>query len=239
MKVQIGPTLIAGLSNVVLAPLGYFFAGAWRTGVAACLLIMLIALLLFQWSLASPPGVYGLRSTSIKTILFVLAIAFGLHAAWLRARRSPMRPLALRLAAGLSALVGLFVVAMTFRAFWPVSIYSVATSSLEPRLHKGDIVAVRGARIVCGRSRPVRGNVVIVAAPELGVRLIRGVIAGPGQQISTRSGAVKAGADTWILADNGAPSGYRLARIGSLCGIAYRTIRSSEPRLIGGAPAWN
>jgi signal peptidase I len=238
MKSRVVPVVLAGVANAFVPPLGYFYAGAWRVGIGVAALIVGSGVLAFQLTVQNPPGFYGLGPRSFLIGQLVLMLVTGLHAAWLRARRTPRQSLIVRLVCGAATVLGLAAFVFAFRAYWPASTYRIASTQTEPSLHSGDIVAVRGARAICGGPPPVRGDFVVVANPQSGGRGVRRVAAGPTDTITTNEGILTAAPATWLIADSEAPAGYQPVHAGELCGVVYRIIQSSEARRIGTRPRW-
>jgi len=163
--------------------------GAWRAVIAVFVVAGLGAIGLTEWTLAYPPGVYAAGEAAIIPLAWTLVVVLGAHAAWL-SRRSP-RKQGSRLLHGLiyvglaAALLGLSFV---FRALWPHSVYSTASDSMSPSLITGEVVAVKGARALCGGATPALGDVIVLRRAKSPARYMRRVVAGPGQVVSLAAG---------------------------------------------------
>lgn len=211
--------ILAGLGNVFAAPAGYFYAGAWRAGWAATVALITVGLVALQVSVMWPPGVYAMNPWLIGALYLASIALLGAHASWLGWTRPAARSRAARLVAYTAALLVLSVSAFAVRAYWPTSVYSVATPAMEPDLHMGDLVAVNGRRAFCNGYAASPGDVVIYADPMEHRRYIRRVVAISADQ----PGSVQ-------LSDVG------LASNEDLCGPVVRVINSRDRSRIGAKP---
>lgn len=201
--------------NVFAPPAGYLFAGAPRA--AALLASGLCGLMLFVFvrSLTAPPGFYGWPTGAAEEMLWTLSLVFGAHAAFLAARIVPRRRWPQRLGAAVAVCAALAIGLLAVRTFAPVSVYRVASTSMEPTLRVGEKIAVLGARGFCRGARPGRGEVALVRRRGGGGAWLRRVTGLPGETVSTLGG---------IAVVNGR------ALAGRVVGAA-RVMRESGPRL--------
>jgi len=180
---------IAFILNALFPPVGYAYAGAWKTTAAAVVLMMAGSVALNEWTLASPPGVYryGLRGLLIGAA--VVAALLGAHAAWL-AHRAPAkggRPSRLILLY-VAPWVLLLVANMLYGSYGPHPTYTMSSASMEPTLREGDIVMVDGARANCGRTDMKVGDVVVFRRPGEAAPYMHRIVAGPGQTVAMQDG---------------------------------------------------
>jgi signal peptidase I len=180
---------VAFLLNLVFLPAGYAYLGAWRLAAAVLIAAVIFAAVGLEGSIASPPGIYAFGQSGILPIGIALGVVSALHAAWL-ARRSPPKSgrRLIHAATYMSTWAALLALAFAIRAFWPHSVYSFASSSMAPTLQEGDIVAVRGARALCGHTRPHPGEVVVYKREGSPVAYMQRVVAGPGQTVALKGG---------------------------------------------------
>lgn len=180
---------IAFLLNAVVPPVGYAYAGAWKTVAAAVAAFMGGAVILNEWTLASPPGVYAYGLQGIVVGAAILAVLLGLHAAVLAWRAPPKggRPSKLVLLY-VAPWVLLVIANMLYGSYGPHPTYSMASASMEPTLTEGDIVMVEGARAECGRSGVKVGDVVVFRRPGVAAPYMHRVVAGPGQTVAMQGG---------------------------------------------------
>lgn len=216
---RIKPAIVAGLGNVLAAPAGYFYAGAWRAGWAVTVVLITVGLIALQVSVVWPPGVYAMNPWLIGALYLASVALLGAHASWLGWMRPVVGSRAARLAGYSAALLALCVSASAVRAFWPTSVYSVVTPALEPDLQMGDLVAVNGRRAFCNGHAASPGEVVIYADPKEHRRSIQRVVAIPADQ----PGSVQ-------LSDVGLVSSK------DLCGPVVRVINSGDRARIGAKP---
>jgi signal peptidase I len=183
---------LALLLNLILFPTGYAYAGARWLAAIAVVLALLIAVLVMAWTYAYPPGFFGLGMGFQLVAGSTFGAAVGIHAAWLARKAALPRGSAWkRSAINLSFWLALIGGALALRMLLPVSTYSMASSSMEPSLRVGDIVAVRGMQARCGGARPVPGDVVVYRRPGGSSAHYMGrVVAGPGQSIALQDGRV-------------------------------------------------
>ena len=85
---------------------------------------------------------------------------------------------------GLLGVVGAILIGI--RWFVPIATYRVASASMEPTLHEGDVVLVKGARELCGSIQPTLGDVAIFRRGD--TRYIHRVVAESGQTVAMRRG---------------------------------------------------
>jgi len=180
---------IALILNALFPPVGYAYAGAWKMVAVTVVGVMAGAVVVTEWTLASPPGVYAYGLDGVLIGAGVAALAFGLHAAWLawRARPRGGRPSKLALLY-IAPWVLLFVANMLFSAYGPHPTYVMSSSSMEPTLKQGDIVMVEGARANCGRTDMKVGDVVVFRRPDTAAPYMHRIVAGPGQTVAMRGG---------------------------------------------------
>ncbi|MGZ5987018.1 MAG: signal peptidase I, partial [Caulobacteraceae bacterium] len=180
---------IAFLLNAFLPPAGYAYLGRWKTAAVFLGVVVIGAIGVTEWTLAHPPGVYAAGNTGLLPIGWLISIVLGSHAAWLAGRSAAKR--GSRFGHALSY-VGVFAVVLCisfgFRAFWPHSVYVSASDSMSPSLTEGDLVAVNGARALCGHAMPKPGDIVIYRRGNSPVRYMHRVVAGPGQTVSLSGG---------------------------------------------------
>jgi len=180
---------IALILNALFPPVGYAYAGAWKMVAATMVVVLAGAVMLNEWTLASPPGIYayGLRGLMIGAA--AAAALFGLHAAWL-AWRAPARggrPSKLALLY-IAPWAGLFVANLLYSSYGPHPTYSMASASMEPTLKGGDIIMVDGARATCGRTDMRPGDVVVFRRPATAAPFVHRIVAGPGQTVAMHDG---------------------------------------------------
>lgn len=185
---------LAFLLNLVFPPTGYVYVGALRAAVLFVAALAAVILLLSVWTIYSPPGIYVLpwlspRTPGTSLYTAALALVVAVHASLL-AGKSVSRPTGVRLwVMGAGGYLLILVAAGLIRAFSPVSVYTLASSSNEPGLADGDIVAVHGARAVCGRARPAAGDLIVYRRPrDPAARLTHRVVAVGGDEIEVRDG---------------------------------------------------
>lgn len=177
------------LLNAFLPPAGYAYLGRWKSVLAVLVIATLAAIGLTEWSLARPPGFYGASPSQLVLMGWTLTIAFGAHAALLARRSAPKH--GSRLVHALTYVgvaLALLCVALVLRAFWPRSVYSTASDAMSPSLIKGDVVAVDGARAICGTATPKPGDIVVFRRGTSPVRYMHRIVAGPGQTVSLAAG---------------------------------------------------
>ncbi len=181
---------LAFLLNLLFPAAGYVYAGfpAYVLRVWGILIGLLAVAVV--WTVASPPGAYGLvaRASNIKPAVSLLgwglALTLAVHAAWL-SRRPPAssaqgwRLLALALSAPMAG-------ALVLRLYGPVATYTIMSGSMEPTLSAGDVILSGGARAACGGQPIEAGDVVIFHRG--GVTYPSRAIARGGQSIAVRAG---------------------------------------------------
>ena len=180
---------IAFLLNAVVPPVGYAYAGAWKTAVATVVVLLAGAVAVNEWTLASPPGLYAYGLNGLLIGAAVAAGLLGLHAAILAWRAPPKggRPSKLVLLY-IAPWVILLVANMLYSSYGPHPTYSMASASMEPTLKDGDIVMVQGARANCGRTDVKVGDVVVFRRPDTAAPYLHRVVAGPGQTVAMNGG---------------------------------------------------
>ncbi len=175
---------IALILNVIFPPIGYAYAGAWKTAAAAVALIMAGTVAANFWTLAYPPGVYMFGQNGVLYGALALGGALGVHAAAI-ARSAPARggrPSRLALLYILPWAV-LFVANLLYSAYGPHPTYVMSSGSMEPTLRQGDILIVDGARAECGVAGAKPGDVVVFRRPGAAEPLVHRIVAGPGQTV--------------------------------------------------------
>ena len=180
---------LALVLNVVFPPAGYAYVGAWRT-VAAFVALFAVGMVgLTEWTIAAPPGMYGLGVPGVVVLALSLAVALGVHAAWMSEDAPPRSGSRVRHAVTYMATsVGLLTVAQLFHAFWPHTFYTFGSASMAPTLRQGDILAVNGARARCDGPEPRPGDVVLFQRDGSPTVYMHRLVAGPGQTVELRDG---------------------------------------------------
>ena len=175
--------------NVVFPPAGYAYVGAWRTVLVFGVAVLVAAIALTEWTVAFPPGIYRLGISGVVVLALCLAVALGVHAAWIAEDAPPKTGSRLRHAATYAAAsVAVLTTVQLFLAYWPHAFYSFPSDSMEPTLREGDILAVQGAREVCDHA-PVRpGELALYRRDGRPGLFIHRVVAGPGQMVSMTRG---------------------------------------------------
>ncbi|WP_293901768.1 signal peptidase I [Phenylobacterium sp.] len=180
---------LALLMNLVFPPAGYAYVGAWWTVAGFAAVVLFGAAGLTEWTVAYPPGMYALGLPGIVVAILCLAVITSVHAAWLAVGRRPRSVPQLVDAAGyLGAGVAVAGAMLLFRAYWPHAFYSYGSDAMAPSLRQGDIVAVRGARALCGGVQPRPGDVALYRRPGRSGREMLRVVAGPGQTVALQGG---------------------------------------------------
>lgn len=181
---------LAMLLNLLTPPAGYAYVGAWRLAGGLLIVLLVGPVALMAWTFARPPGIYGWDVPAIAAWSWAPLVALAAHAAWLS--RHATAPSGARWAhGGLYVAIGLtpYLIGGGLRALSPQSTYSAASASMEPSLRMGDILGVRGARIVCGLARPRAGDVVVYRRSGQGdVSYMHRAVAGPGQTVAMEAG---------------------------------------------------
>lgn len=179
---------LALVLNVFFPPAGYAYVGAWKTVGLFAVAILVGAVALTELTVAFPPGMYGLGVPGVVVLVLSLAVALGVHAAWMAEDSPPKSGSRVRHAIlyGVTSLAALTATQL-FRAYWPHTFYSFASDAMAPTLREGDILAVRGDRASCDGARPRAGDVALYeqGGAEL---LMHRVVAGPGQVVAMTSG---------------------------------------------------
>ncbi len=188
---------VALLLNLVVPPAGYAYVGAWVPAAVTLAIVMIVPMALLEVTLLYPPGLYALGMDGLFTGGAIASLSLSGHAAWLAVRSPPKTGPRLRHAA---LYLATWVVAMgtnlLLRAYWPSPTYSVVSSSMAPNLQPEDVVAVEGARALCGHGDLRPGQVVVFRKPGAQVPYIHRIVAGPGQAV---------GLDRGILSIDGQP----------------------------------
>lgn len=180
---------IALILNALFPPVGYAYAGAWKMVAVTVVGVMVGAVALNEWTLASPPGVYAYGLDGLLIGAAALAAVLGLHAAWL-AWRAPARggrPSRLALLY-IAPWALLFVANGLYSAYGPHPTYNITSDSMSPTLRPKDIVMVDGARADCGRKRLEAGDVVVFRKAGSAAPYVRRIVAGPGQTVAMQQG---------------------------------------------------
>lgn len=182
---------VALVLNVFFPPAGYAYVGAWRTVGVFAAIVFGVAVAATEATVAFPPGMYALGLPGVIVLALCLAVALGVHAAWIAESAAPRGGSRVRngVVYGLTN-VGLLTALQLFYALWPHGFYAFAGSSMAPTIRDGDIVAVRGARAGCTATSPARGDVVLYRAPGHADPRMARVVAGPGQTVALRGGQV-------------------------------------------------
>lgn len=180
---------IALVLNALFPPVGYAYAGAWKMVAATVAAMLAGAVALNEWTLASPPGVYAYGLNGIVVGAGVMALLFGLHAAWLAYRAPPKggRPSRLVLLY-LAPWALLFVANLLYSAYGPHPTYTMTAGAMEPTLRAHDILMVDGARANCGRTDVKPGDVVVFRKADSAAPFVHRIVAGPGQTVAMREG---------------------------------------------------
>lgn len=180
---------LALVLNVVFPPAGYAYVGAWRTVAIFAGLFVVGMVGLTEWTIAMPPGMYGLGAPGTVVLALSLAVALGVHAAWMSEDALPRSGSRVRHAVTYMATsVGLLTVAQLFHAFWPHTFYTFASAAMAPTLRDGDIVAVNGARARCDGPEPRLGEVVLHQRDGSSAVFMHRLVAGPGQTVEMTDG---------------------------------------------------
>lgn len=179
---------LALVLNVFFPPAGYAYVGAWRTVGVFAAAVMVGAAALTEWTVAFPPGMYGLGVPGVIVLALSLAVALGVHAAWIAEDCPPKSGSRVRHAI-LYGATSLAVLTATqlFRAYWPHTFYSFGSDAMAPTLREGDILAVQGDRASCDGAHPRVGDVALYerGGPQL---YMHRIVAGPGQVVAMTSG---------------------------------------------------
>lgn len=180
---------LALVLNVFLPPAGYAYVGAWRTAGVFAAAVVLAAIGLTEATIAFPPGLYVLGLPGVIVLALCLAVALGVHAAWMSEDAEPKSGSRVRHAAiyGLTSLAVLTAVQL-FRAYWPHAFYSFSSESMAPTLHQGDILAVQGARATCDGPTPEPGDLALYRRGDRPERYVQRAVAGPGQVVAMQAG---------------------------------------------------
>ncbi|MDO9245556.1 MAG: signal peptidase I [Phenylobacterium sp.] len=180
---------IALILNALFPPVGYAYAGAWKMVAATVVAMLAGAVALNAWTLASPPGVYAYGLNGIVIGAGVMALLFGLHAAWLARRAPPKggRPSRLVLLY-IAPWALLFVANLLYSAYGPNPTYTMSSPAMAPTLRAGDILMVDGARAACGRADVKPGDVVVFRRPKTAEPFVHRIVAGPGQTVAMQDG---------------------------------------------------
>ena len=174
--------------NALLPPAGYAYVGAWRTAAAFAGGVLVAAVAMTEWTVAFPPGMYRLGVPGVVVLALSLAVALGVHAAWLAEAAAPKTGSRLRHAVTYAAVsLAVLTAVQLFRAYWPHAFYSFASESMAPTLHDGDILAVRGARATCAAD-PRPGDVVLYRRDGAPEPFMHRAVAGPGQVVAMTRG---------------------------------------------------
>ena len=183
---------LALVLNMIFPPAGYAYVGAWRAvgGFALALLAAMVAMT--EWTIVYPPGMYGLGIAGAVVLALSLAVALGVHAAWIAEASPPKRGSQLRngIIYGVTSLAVL-TMSQLFRAYWPHAFYTYGSESMSPTLHDGDILAVQGARALCGATELRPGDVALYrrgSGPDV---YMHRVVAGPGQSVAMTAGVLR------------------------------------------------
>ena len=215
---------LALILNIVAAPTGYAYVGAWRWVLVAALLIVLGPMALTTLTFAAPPGVYLFGAPGRYAGLGAAALALGLHAAWL-ARRAPPRTGASKAVLYIAPWFLVLFANVAIRAYGPHPAYEVQDQAMAPALAKGDVVMADTPRAVCGQTSPRPGQVVVFHR-------------GP----TTHLGRVKAQATpvSWyVTADDPAQAGddiYGAVPTTDICGVVAKVIASKDNARVGRQP---
>ena len=211
---------IALILNAIFPPVGYAYAGAWKMVVATVLGLMVGAVALNEWTLASPPGVYAYGQTGILVGAAIAAALFGLHAAWLAGRAPPRggRPSKLALLY-IAPWALLFVANALYSAYGPHPTYVMTAGAMEPTLRAEDILMVDGARAGCGHPGLKPGEVVVFRKAGSAAPYVHRIVAGPGQTVAMQDG---------LLVIDGKPAGRRALGSVGLPGVAARATEVEE-----------
>lgn len=180
---------LAFLLNLIFAPAGYAYAGAWVTVAILFLLAATVPMILFEATLQYPPGLYALGLDGMLAVGGVMVVVMAAHAAWL-AEQKPAKTGSRWRHAGLYAATWVAGVGLSLlmRAYWPNPTYTVSGSSMAPTLEQGDIAAVDGARATCGHRGLKPGQVVLYRRPVDRAPYMERIVAGPGQTVAMKDG---------------------------------------------------
>jgi signal peptidase I len=178
---------LALVLNVFLPPAGYAYVGAWRTAGVFAVCVIAAVIGLTEGTIAFPPGLYVQGVAGVVVLALCLAVALGVHAAWMAEDAAPKAGSRVRSAAiyGLTSLAVLTSV-QVLRAYWPHAFYTMETSGMAPTLNRGDLVAVRGRLGACEGPAPEPGDVALYRRGEY--LYLHRVVAGPGQTVAMRGG---------------------------------------------------
>lgn len=182
---------LALVLNVFFPPAGYAYVGAWRTAGAFAAAVLVGMVGLTEWTVAYPPGMYGLGVAGVVVLALSLAVALGVHAAWMAEDSDYKTGSRLRHAILYGATsVAVLLMSQLFRAYWPHAFYSYGTESMSPTLHDGDILAVQGARASCNGAEPRPGEVALYRHGRGSEVYMHRVVAGPGQSVAMKAGVL-------------------------------------------------
>ena len=183
---------LALVLNMLFPPAGYAYVGAWRTVGGFALAVLAAMVALTEWTVASPPGMYGLGVAGVVVLALSLAVALGVHAAWIAEASPPKSGSRLRHAVLYGATsMAVLTLSQLFRAYWPHAFYEYGSTSMSPTLQDGEILAVQGARAVCDGAEPRPGDVALYhrgGGPEI---YLQRVVAGPGQTVAMAAGVLR------------------------------------------------
>jgi signal peptidase I len=180
---------LALVLNVVFPPAGYAYVGAWRAAAVFAAVFVAGLVGLTEWTIAAPPGMYGLGLPGVIVLALSVAVALGIHAAWMSEDAPPRSGSRVRHAVTYMATsVGVLTVAQLFHAFWPHTFYSYPSAAMAPTLREGDILAVDGARARCDGPEPRVGDVVLYRRDGRPEVFVDRLVAGPGQTVEMRDG---------------------------------------------------
>lgn len=176
---------LAFLLNLVFPPTGYAYVGAWMAALLTAGAVLLGTVVLNEWALIRPPGIYALGPNGFLYGAVAFAAALGAHAAWL-ARKAPPRTGPSLAVVYVAPWALLLVANGALQTYWPNPVYTVGSSSMEPTLKPEDIVMVEGARGTCGRAGLAPGDVAVFRLQ--GAPTLFRIVAGPGQTVGLRGG---------------------------------------------------
>lgn len=179
---------LAVLLNLLVAPLGYAYAGALRWALGYTVFSMAFGLAMAAWSLVNPPGMFtGLEGFGPLQIFgLTLNLAAAVHAGFLSRTAERRRNLFLLIAIGLALWVTPLALSLVARFLAPIATYQTASASMSPTLEEGDLLLSNGARTFCGRARVEPGDVVISVRD--GVTYSHRAVAGAGQTVAMQGG---------------------------------------------------
>ena len=176
---------LALLLNLLFAPTGYAYVGAWRWVAILAVALILGSLAAMEATRIFPPGVYGLGASGLIYAALGVMTMLGLHAALL-ARRAPGRTGPSRAILYVTPWIGLIVANLIVRAYMPHPTYTIPSESMSPTLETGDILMVEGARAECGARNLKPGDVVI--HKREGTPYVARIVAASGQRVTMQDG---------------------------------------------------